>query len=87
MVRGSSSQTKRVIGKRLPSRADEHPTNPEGKEVRSLNPSMRHKRDLELSKFRQDDSEGSVVKSAAYVLGYVLVISAAVYLILHFCPR
>ena len=47
------------------------------------NPSMRYKRDLDMSKFRGANSEGSVVREVAYLVGSVLLVGPIVGYLLH----
>ena len=44
---------------------------------------MKYKRDLDMSKFRQTDSEGSVVKNAAKAIGYAIIILVVFGYLLH----
>ena len=48
-----------------------------------MDSSMKYKRDLDMSKFRQTDSEGSVVKNAAKAIGYAIIILVVFGYLLH----
>ena len=47
------------------------------------NPSMRYKRDLDMSKFRSANSEGSVVKELANAAGIFILTVLVVGYLLH----